>query len=76
MFGKNCSRCGLYFLGSRLADEHCPWCVRIAGETDIRLAFVPKEQHELDQHDTLPARERVGSEAQRPLPPRAVELVA
>lgn len=28
-FGKNCRRCGVYFVTRNRVEDLCPWCVRV-----------------------------------------------
>ncbi len=28
-FGKNCKRCGVYFVSRKRIEDFCPWCVQV-----------------------------------------------
>ena len=45
-YGKNCSRCGTYFLNEKLEEMICPWCKRIENGEEIEPALVFSEADE------------------------------
>jgi rubrerythrin len=45
-FGKNCPRCGSYFLGGKPADQMCPWCTEIQAGIKQRGLYVSRDDIE------------------------------
>jgi hypothetical protein len=44
-FGKNCRRCGVYFVTRKKIEDLCPWCIRV--ETGENLEGVTERVDDL-----------------------------